>query len=97
MIAAGMPQEKILEIFYPETTAEMPTLGADNGLKLYDMIDLDYNGTTNEYMHTVTGVGVKANQGWNASVWAIWNELIKRGKATDAYFKAADAKIASIE
>ena len=61
------------------------------------MIDLDYNGTTNEYMHTVTGIGVKANQGWNASIWAIWNELIKRGKATDAYFKAADAKIASIE
>ena len=61
------------------------------------MIDLDYNGTTNEYMHTITGVGVKANQGWNASIWAIWNELIKRGKATDAYFRAADAKLASIE
>ena len=61
------------------------------------MIDLDYNGTTNEYMHTVTGVGVKANQGWNAAIWAIWNELIKRGSATDAYFLAADAKIASIE
>ena len=61
------------------------------------MIDLDYNGTTNEYMHTITGVGVKANQGWNAAIWAIWNELIKRGKATDAYFRAADAKIASIE
>ncbi len=61
------------------------------------MIDLDYNGTTNEYMHTITGVGVKANQGWNSSIWAIWNELIKRGRATDAYFLAADAKIASIE
>ena len=61
------------------------------------MIDLDYNGTTNEYMHTITGVGVKANQGWNASIWAIWNELIKRGKATDAYFRAADAKLESIE
>lgn len=61
------------------------------------MIDLNYNGTTNEYMHTVTGVGVKANQGWNASIWAIWNELIKRGKATDAYFRAADAKMETIE
>ena len=27
----------------PEATAEMPTLGADNGLKLYDMIGLDYD------------------------------------------------------
>ena len=60
------------------------------------MIDLDYNGTTNEYMHTLTGIGVKANQGWNASIWAIWSELIKRGKATDAYFRAADAKMESM-
>ena len=48
-------------------------------------------------MYTVTGVGVKANQGWNASIRAIRNELIRRGRATDAYFLAADAKIASIE
>ena len=48
-------------------------------------------------MQTIKGVGVKANQGWNASIWAIWNELIKRGKATDAYFKAADAKMETIE
>jgi hypothetical protein len=61
------------------------------------MIDLDYNGMTNKYMHTITGVGVKANQGWNAAIWAIRNKLIKRGKATDTYFRAADAKIASIE
>ena len=61
------------------------------------MVDLDYNGTTNEYIHTITGVGVKANQGWNASVWAIWNELIRRGKATDSYFRAADEKLLSIE
>ena len=48
-------------------------------------------------MYTVTGVGVKANQGWNAAIWAIWNELIKRGRATDAYFRAADEKMESIE
>ena len=61
------------------------------------MIDLNFDGATHEYMHTVKGIGVKANQGWNAAIWAIWNELIKRGKATDAYFRAADAKLASIE
>ena len=61
------------------------------------MIDLEFDGATHEYMHTVRGIGVKSNQGWNASIWAIWNELIKRGKATDAYFRAADAKMETIE
>ncbi|MBQ3489493.1 MAG: hypothetical protein IJA86_02760 [Clostridia bacterium] len=61
------------------------------------MIDLDYDGATHEYMHTIKGKGVKANQGWNASIWAIWNELIQRGKATDAFFRAADAKMGMIE
>ena len=61
------------------------------------MIDLNFDGATHEYMHTIKGVGVKSNQGWNASIWAIWNELIKRGKATDAYFRAADAKMETIE
>ena len=61
------------------------------------MIDLDYDGATHEYMHTIKGVGVKANQGWNACIWAIWNELINRGRATDAYFRAADEKLLSIE
>lgn len=61
------------------------------------MIDLNYDGATHEYMHTIKGVGVKANQGWNACIWAIWNELIKRGRATDAFFRAADEKLLSIE
>jgi hypothetical protein len=58
------------------------------------MIDLNFDGATHEYMHTVKGVGVKANQGWNASIYAIWEELIARGVATDAFFRAADAKMA---
>ena len=61
------------------------------------MIDLNYGGATYEYMHTLKGNGVKANQGWNASVYAIWEELIRRGKATDAFFRAADKKISEIE
>lgn len=60
------------------------------------MIDLDDDGATHEYMHTIKGKGVKANQGWNAAIWAIWNELIQRGKATDSFFRAADAKMESI-
>ena len=61
------------------------------------MIDLNFDGATHEYMHTVKGIGVKSNQGWNAAIWAIWNELVKRGRATDSYFRAADAKLESIE
>ena len=61
------------------------------------MIDLDYDGATHEYMHTIKGIGVKANQGWNAAIYAIWEELIQRGQATDAFFKAADAKLETIE
>ena len=60
------------------------------------MIDLDYDGATHEYMHTLKGIGVKANQGWNASIYAIWAEVMKRGLATSAYFDAADAKMASL-
>ncbi len=59
-------------------------------------IDFDYDGATHEYMHTIKGIGVKANQGWNACIYAIWEELIRRGKATTAYFEAADKKLASI-
>ena len=60
------------------------------------MIDLNFDGATHEYMHTLKGIGVKANQGWNASIYAIWAEVMKRGLATSAYFDAADAKMASL-
>ena len=46
--------------------------------------------------YLLTGTGVKANQGRNAAVYAIWEERIRRGKATDAFFRTADAKIASL-
>ena len=46
-------------------------------------------------LHTIKGKGVKANQGWNAAIWAIWNELIKKGKATNSFFRAVDAKMES--
>ena len=69
---------------------------AEKNLTARLMIDLDFDGATHEYMHTIKGIGVKANQGWNAAIWAIWNELIQRGKATDDFFRAADAKMESI-
>lgn len=59
------------------------------------LIDLNAGGSTFEYIHTVTGVGVKANQGWNAAIYAIWEELIARGEASDTFFKAIDEKLES--
>ena len=59
------------------------------------LIDLNAGGSTFEYIHTVTGTGVKANQGWNAAIYAIWEELIARGKASNTFFKAIDEKLES--
>lgn len=59
-------------------------------------IDLDYDGATHEYMHTIKGNGVKAGQGWNAAVYAIWDELCKRGKGDPRFFAAAEEKMRAI-
>ena len=59
------------------------------------LIDLDAGGSTFEYIHTVTGIGVKANQGWNAAIYAIWEELIARGEASNRFFEAIDEKLES--
>ena len=61
------------------------------------MIDLDFDGATHEYMHTVRGNGVKSGQGWNAGIYAIWEDIMKKGKAGDAFFAAADKKLESIK
>ena len=59
-------------------------------------IDLDFDGATHEYMHTVRGFGAKANQGWNAAVYAIWDELCERGVGDRRFFEAAEEKLHSI-
>lgn len=56
-------------------------------------IDLDYDGATHEYMHTIQGNGVKANQGWNAAVYEIWEEICKNGKGDSRFFEAAEKKL----
>ncbi|MBQ9746000.1 MAG: hypothetical protein IJW21_04190 [Clostridia bacterium] len=57
------------------------------------MTDLDFDGATHEYMHTVRGNGVKAGQGWNAGIYAIWEDVMKKGRAGGAFFAAADKKL----
>lgn len=59
-------------------------------------IDLDYDGATHEYMHTLKGNGVKANQGWNAAVYEIWDELCKSGKGDPRFFEAAEDKLRNV-
>ncbi len=61
------------------------------------LVDLNAGGSTFEYIHTVTGTGVKANQGWNAAIYAIWEELISRGEASTRFFDAIDEKLESFE
>lgn len=56
-------------------------------------IDLDYDGATHEYMHTIQGNGVKANQGWNAAVYAIWDKLCQDGRGDPRFFEAAEEKL----
>ena len=59
-------------------------------------IDLDYDGATHEYMHTVRGFGSKANQGWNAAVYAIWDIVCRRGDGDGRFFAAAEEKLKEI-
>lgn len=60
-------------------------------------IDLNYDGATHEYTHTVTGFCGKANQGWNAAVYAIWDTLCQKGKGDDRFFDAAEKMLREIE
>ena len=69
---------------------------AERNLTQRLMIDLDFDGATHEYMHTVRGNGVKSGQGWNAGIYAIWEDIMQKGKAGDAFFAAADKKLESI-
>lgn len=50
-------------------------------------IDFKLGGTYFEHINTVTGDANKANQGWNCCIYYLWNELIKKGIATDKFFK----------
>jgi hypothetical protein len=48
-------------------------------------------GTTHEYIDTVTGKAYKPNMGWNAGTYAMWRQLILKGKATDRFFREIDS------
>ncbi|MBO5452785.1 MAG: hypothetical protein J6A69_02340 [Clostridia bacterium] len=53
-------------------------------------IDFKLGGTYFEHINTVTGDANKANQGWNACIYALWQMLIDKGVANDRFFREMD-------
>jgi hypothetical protein len=53
-------------------------------------IDFERGGTYHEHIHTVTGEAEKPNQGWNAAIYGLWNELIEQGRVDDRYIESID-------
>ena len=64
--------------------------GALEELKWRATLDFRLGGTYFEYINTATGQPEKANQGWNAAVYAIWKKLMDRGEADSSLLKAID-------
>ncbi|HNT66284.1 MAG TPA: hypothetical protein PKN04_10935 [bacterium] len=65
--------------------------GAEKEIIRRTQIDFSAGGTYYEHLHTVTGKPGKANQGWNAAIYALWRELLVQGKTDSDYFQRIDA------
>jgi hypothetical protein len=50
-------------------------------------LDFRIGGTYYEHIHTQTGIPYKSNQGWNASIYAMWSKFIENGLADDSLFE----------
>ncbi|MBE7043118.1 MAG: hypothetical protein E7399_06445 [Ruminococcaceae bacterium] len=61
--------------------------GAEEHLISRGKLDFNIGGTFYEHINTVTGLGNKANQGWNCAIYSIWEQLMKRGIADDRFFR----------
>lgn len=57
-------------------------------------LDFTIGGTFYEHINTVTGQGNKANQGWNAAIYRIWEQLMERGLADDRFFREIETVLA---
>ncbi|SEJ77776.1 hypothetical protein SAMN05192553_11278 [Cyclobacterium xiamenense] len=54
-------------------------------------LDFRIGGTYFEHTHTQTGIPRKSNQGWNASIYAMWNTFIENDLADDSLLQVIDA------
>ena len=61
--------------------------GAEDNLIERGKLDFMIGGTFYEHINTVTGIGNKANQGWNSAIYNIWEQLMERGVASDRFFR----------
>jgi hypothetical protein len=53
-------------------------------------LEFSKGGTTHEHIDTVTGEAFKPNMGWNCGVYGLWKEIMKKGFATDRFFRQID-------
>ena len=61
------------------------------------LLDFSLGSTYFEHIDTVTGEPDKANQGWNAAVYAIWKQLVEEGAVSDRYLTEMENYLYAIE
>jgi len=64
--------------------------GALDEIKWRGALDFKLGGTYYESMDTVTGKLGRANQGWDAAVYAIWTKLMAQGHVDHSLLEAVD-------
>ena len=64
--------------------------GALDEIKWRGALDFKLGGTYFETINTVTGQVERANQGWDAAVYALWTKLMAQGRVDDSLLKAID-------
>lgn len=53
-------------------------------------LDFKAGSTTYEHLNTITGKPNKPNMGWNVAIYALWRQLVERGKADPELFDHID-------
>ncbi len=61
------------------------------------LLDFSLGNTYFEHVDTVTGEGDKANQGWNAAIYAIYRQLIEEGAVSSRYLDVMEKYLSSVE
>jgi hypothetical protein len=68
--------------------------GAEDQVIWRTAIEIQRGGTTHETIDTVTGAPGKTSYGWNAAIWSMWNEFMRRGWASSRYFDVIEKFLA---
>ncbi len=71
--------------------------GAEQNIISRTLLDLSLGSTYFEHIDTVSGEPNKANQGWNAAIYAIWQQLMDKGLASGRYFDVVEKYLSSVE